>query len=154
MSEERVLYGEESNVHRHYAGFWMRFWAYLIDLIIVFSINGILLVPFKFINDGIAINVGFWTVTGILSSIIFYVYFILMTKFFGQTIGKMILGIKVVREDFEPLAWSDLIIREFVGRFIHSVFQFTLLMYAVVAFTNEKQGVHDMFANTRVVYDK
>ncbi|SHG19349.1 RDD family protein [Ornithinibacillus halophilus] len=155
MSEDQVSYMEEETHHaRIYAGFWMRFWAYIIDWIVVFSVSGILLVPFKFLNDGMAIEVGLWTLQGILATIIFYLYFLLMTKFLGQTLGKMILGIRVVREDEQPLSWMDLLFREVVGRFLHRVFWFTSLLYITVAFTGEKQGVHDIVANTRVVYDK
>ncbi|MUK88841.1 RDD family protein [Ornithinibacillus sp. L9] len=139
---------------KRYAGFWMRFWAYILDLIVVFSINGILFVPFKFINDGTVINIGFWTLTGIIGSIIFYLYFLLMTRKFGQTLGKMILGIKVIREDDQPLEWSDLLFREVVGRFLHRIFGFLALLYIIVGFTKEKQGLHDIIGNTRVVFDE
>ncbi|MRH41403.1 RDD family protein [Aquibacillus halophilus] len=154
MSEEHVDYAQAPFTNRRYAGFWMRFWAYLVDLIIVFSINGILLIPFKFINDGASLDIGFWTVTGILGSIVLYLYFLFMTKRFNQTLGKMIFGLKVIREDAEPLKWSDLLFREVVGRFIHRVLFFTIFLYIVVAFTAEKQGIHDMFGNTRVVFDE
>src|SRR5690625_6510109 len=73
----------------NYAGFWMRFWAYLIDVIVVFSINGILLSPLKFANEGLPIEISFWTLNGILAGIIYYVYFLLMTRYFQQTIGKI-----------------------------------------------------------------
>ncbi|WP_163969532.1 RDD family protein [Oceanobacillus halotolerans] len=135
-----------------YAGFWMRFWAYLADLIIIFSLSGILLTPLKFINDGIAIEIGYWTLNAILGAVIFYLYFVLMTKYFNQTLGKMIFGLKVIRQDQEELTWSDLLFREVVGRFIHRVFFFMSLLYIVVAFTNEKQGIHDMFGDTRVIH--
>jgi len=135
-----------------YAGFWMRFWAYLIDVIVVFSINGILLSPLVFLNEGYPIEISFWTLNGILAGVIYYVYFLLMTKYFEQTVGKMILGIKVIRENREPLLWSDLIFREVVGRFIHNILFFLKLLYLVVAFSNEKQGIHDMIGNTRVIY--
>ncbi|KAB8127483.1 RDD family protein [Gracilibacillus oryzae] len=144
----------EDNVTKRYAGFWMRFWAYLADIIIVFSINGILLLPFQFINDGATIHVGYWTLNGILGALVFYLYFLFMTKYFHQTLGKMIFGLKVVREDSMPLGWSDLIFREVVGRFIHRVFPITLLLYLFVAFTRQKQGIHDMIGNTRVVLDE
>src|SRR5690625_4512142 len=134
-----------------YAGFWMRFWAFLTDLIVVFSINGLLLFPLKFINNGV-IDVGFWTLNGILSAIVFYIYFLLMTKYFGQTLGKMLFGLRVIRSDSEPLRWSDLLFREVIGRFIYKVMSFLTLLYIVVAFTPEKQGIHDMFGDTRVVH--
>ncbi|WP_226035230.1 RDD family protein [Aquibacillus saliphilus] len=153
MSEEQVEYAQVPTTDRRYAGFWMRFWAYLADLIIVFSINGILFIPFKFINDGVSMDIGFWTVTGILGSAFFYLYFLLMTKSFNQTLGKMIFGLKVIREDAAPLQWSDLLFREVVGRFIQRVFFITGVLYIVVAFTAQKQGIHDMIGSTRVVFD-
>ncbi|GAB2540630.1 RDD family protein [Gracilibacillus alcaliphilus] len=146
---------EEPQVTTHrYAGFWMRFWAYLVDSIIVLSISGILLVPFAFINEGKPLTIGFWTVNGILTAVIFYLYFLLMTKFFQQTLGKMIFGLRVIREDDQPLKWSDLIFREVIGRFIYRIFMIMYLLYLFVAFTNQKQGLHDMVANTRVVFDE
>lgn len=158
MSENQVEYTtirtEDEDAERKYAGFWMRFWAYTIDLIIVFSISGILLSPFKFINDGEAIDVGFWTAAGIAGAIVLYLYFVLMTKWRNQTLGKMILGLKVVREDEQPLKWNDLIFREVVGRFLLRVFWFCSFLYLFVAFSPQKQGIHDMIGNTRVVFDK
>ncbi|GAA0595472.1 hypothetical protein GCM10009001_09480 [Virgibacillus siamensis] len=154
MSEEQVTYNTTDEFDRNYAGFWMRFWAYLADLIIVFSINGILLLPFKFINGGEAIDVGFWTVAGSLGAVVFYLYFLLMTKWFGQTLGKMIFGLRVVRSDEGPLGWSDLLFREVVGRFIYRVFFILSILYFVVAFTPQKQGIHDMIGSTRVVFDR
>ncbi|GAB4073871.1 RDD family protein [Barrientosiimonas marina] len=139
---------------KRYAGFWMRFWAYLTDLIVVFSLNGILLSPFKFINDGDAIGIWDWTVAGIISMVVLYVYFLLMTKFYGKTLGKMIFGLLVVREDRQPLKWRDLFFREVIGRFIHRVFWWTNVLYLFVAFTDQKQGLHDMAGNTRVLLDR
>lgn len=154
MSEEQVNVDTTEEFDRNYAGFWMRFWAYLADLIIVFSINGILLLPFKFINDGEAIDVGFWTVAGIIGVVVLYLYFLLMTKWLGQTLGKMIFGLRVIQKDEKPLTWNDLIFREVVGRFLYRVFFFTGIMYLIVAFTPQKQGIHDMIGATRVISEK
>ncbi|WP_047979813.1 RDD family protein [Ornithinibacillus contaminans] len=141
-------------LEKRYAGFWMRFWAYSMDLVVIFSLNGILLSPFKFVNEGLAVSVGFWTVTGIIGAIIYYAYFLFMTKYFGQTIGKMIIGIKVIREDDQPLKWSDLLFRELIGRFIYQVFSFLAVLYIIVGFTDEKQGLHDMIGSTRVIFEQ
>ncbi|MGP4039704.1 RDD family protein [Gracilibacillus sp. D59] len=154
MTEEQMNYPSTSTINKRYAGFWMRFWAYLVDLIIVFSINGILLVPLKFINDGFSMELGYWTITGIIGSIVFYLYFLLMTKYFNQTLGKMIFGLRVIREDSQSLRWSDLLFREVVGRFIHRVFFITVFLYLFVAFGAQKQGIHDMIGNTRVVIEE
>ncbi len=135
-----------------YAGFWMRFWAYILDLIIIFSINGIVLIPFSFINDGKPIDIGFWTVSGIISTIVYFLYFLCMTKFFQQTLGKMIFGLKVIKEDHSSLKWNDLFFREVIGRFIHNVFKIFVFLYLFVAFTQQKVGIHDMIGNTRVIH--
>ena len=134
------------------AGFWMRFWAFLADLIIIFSINGILLSPLKLINEGMSINIGIWTLSGLIGGIVFYLYFLMMTKYLGQTMGKMIFGLKVIRIDKGPLQWSDLLFREVIGRFIYKTFFFLNLLYFIVAFNKQKQGIHDMFASTTVVH--
>lgn len=136
-----------------YAGFWMRFWAYTVDLIIVFCINGIVLTPFKFINNGLEWTVGYWTVAGIVSVVVLYLYFLLMTKYYEQTLGKMIFGLKVVRKDFQPLGWNDLIFREIVGRFFYRVLTITGILYIIVAFDDRKRGIHDMIADTRVIHE-
>lgn len=154
MSEEQVEYDviTPTTDTNRYAGFWMRFWAYLADLIIVFSINGILLNPLKFINEGKPIVLGYWSVAGIVSIIVLYLYFLLMTKFYGQTLGKMIFGIKVIRKDLQPLQWSDIVFRELVGRFFYRVLFIAQVLYIVVAFDDKKQGIHDMISDTRVVH--
>jgi uncharacterized RDD family membrane protein YckC len=151
-NEQEVLFPEERTAH--YAGFWMRFWAYMIDMVIIFSINGLFLSPLGFFNQGLPLEIGFWTMKGLLAGIIYYAYFLLMTKFLQQTVGKMILGLKVVPHTDRELSWSDLFFREVVGRFIYNVLLILKLLYLVVAFTNEKQGLHDMIANTRVIHER
>lgn len=157
MTEEVIQYKvapappETSRVPVRYAGFWIRFWAYVTDLIIVGAVNGIILLPFIPFG-GRDLTVGFWTVTGIISTIVLYLYFLLMTKFLGQTLGKMIFGIKVIRKDGSFPGWSDVVFRELVGRFLHRVLGITNLLYVVVGFDDRKKGIHDMIADTRVIH--
>src|SRR5690625_1560528 len=77
------------------AGFWMRFWAYLFDFLIVLSIKSIILKALSPIHIKSFIWYAF-TGPGIVMAIVFYLYFLLMTKFYGQTVGKMIFGLKVI----------------------------------------------------------
>lgn len=143
---------EGSEMTDRFAGFWMRFWAFLADLLIIFSINGILLSPLRFMNEGLDIYISVWTVHGIMAAIVFYLYFLIMTKKLGQTIGKMIFGLRVIRADHKPLQWTDLLFREVITRFIYKTFFFLNLLYLIVAFNKEKKGFHDMVGNTRVVH--
>lgn len=151
--DQQTLLTKEQEPSYNAAGFWMRFWAYLIDVIILFGINGLLLSPLSFLNEGMPVEIGLWTVKGILAGFIYYLYFLLMTKVFQQTIGKMILGIKVIPIQKEKLSWNDLLFREVVGRFIYNAFLVLKLLYLVVAFSNKKQGLHDLIADTRVIHD-
>ncbi len=141
---------QDSNGY-YLAGFWIRFWAYLLDLIVIGSITRLVVHPiFKLLDISLHDGSMFAPVS-ILTSVIFYGYFIVMTRFFSQTIGKMVFGIKVIELKGKSPSWSTIFFRELIGRFISSFF---FVLYAVVAFTNKKQGIHDLFADTTVVQEK
>src|SRR5699024_7401782 len=149
-----VILTNEAYHERRPAGFWMRFWAYTADLIIVSCINGILLIPFKFINDGAQIDVGFWTVTGILSTIVLYLYFVLMTKFYGQTLGKMIFGLKVVRMEFHACNSVDLFFVGLVGSSLYGMIGMLTLLNVVETLVAKKRGVHAMTGDSIVIHER
>lgn len=133
------------------AGFWLRVWAYLIDLIVIGSITRLIVKPVFKVLDISLVEGSMFAPISILSAIVFYGYFVLMTKFFSQTIGKMILGIKVIDLKGRRPTWGTVIFRELIGRFISSTI---FILYIVVAFTTNKQGIHDLFADTTVVQEK
>lgn len=137
-----------------YAGFWMRLWAFLLDLLIVWSIGAIVVFPlFRLL--GISESQSFlFSPASIATTIILYGYFILMTKYFKQTLGKMVFGLKVVDLKHDHLTWKSILFREGVGRYI-ALFYFplTYIVFLVVAFTGKKQGVHDFIADTTVVHE-
>jgi len=143
-----------SSVHSslYYAGFWMRLWAYLLDLIVISSINGILIYPVFRLFDMPLEKTHMFAPLSIATAITFYLYFILMTKFFKQTIGKMVFGLKVVDLNGGTLTWSTIVFREIIGKFISKM---TLLIgFLIIAFTRKKQGIHDMIADTTVIHER
>lgn len=145
-SYEEVLFYE-----RKPAGFWVRFWAYVIDLLVIFAVTSILIKPI-FALLGLETEETIWYAPyAILSALVFYGYFVLMTKFFGQTVGKMIVGIRVVSLKTDQLSWSTLLFREWIGRFINATI---LPLYWIVGFTPLKQGVHDFIADTTVIHEE
>jgi len=152
--EEEPVKTEEITDERRYAGFWIRFWAYIVDVIIIFSVKGLFLSPLAFLNDGVPYEIGFWTLNGILGGIIYFAYFALMTRYFQQTAGKMIFGLKVISTDNKKPVWSDIFFREVVGRFIYNLFTVLKLLYIIVGFTKYKQGIHDYIGNTYVIYER
>lgn len=142
---------ENENKPFFYAGFWLRFWAYLIDLLVVGSINRLVVYPI-FTLLGLTTNHSPFAAYSIITSLTLYVYFVLMTKYFGQTLGKMVFGLKVVTIYGEPLSWGAALFRESIGRFISQTVLF--IGYIFVAFTAKKQGWHDKIADTYVVADR
>ncbi|WP_417899321.1 RDD family protein [Bacillus haimaensis] len=143
----------ERPVYR-FAGFWMRLWAFLLDGIIIWSIGSILIFPlFRVLGFSTGESSMFSPAT-IATTIVFYAYFILMTKYFKQTLGKMVFGLRVVDLAEERLSWKTVLFREGIGRYIAGVFApITFIVYLVAAFTRKKQGVHDLFADTSVVHE-
>ncbi|MHC0037357.1 RDD family protein [Pseudoneobacillus sp. C159] len=134
----------------HFAGFWMRFWAYLLDLIVIGSIDRIMIKPvFRVFDIPIVGNELFAPIT-IATAITFYAYFVFMTKFFRQTLGKMVFGLKVVGLKEEKLSWKTILFREWIGRFISTTI---MISYVIVAFLPKKQGLHDLFSDTSVVHE-
>ena len=131
-----------------YAGFWQRFMAYIIDLIVVASITGLFnTVTLNYLNVGIKLSlIGEYTLSFIIVS---FTYFILMTYFFSQTLGKVIMKIKVETNKGEKLSWSDVIYREVVGRILTTVLFY--IPYLLVGLLPKKKGLHDYIADTVVV---
>lgn len=142
-----------------YAGFWVRWAAYMIDSVIVFCA---LLVVRLFFAGISAIIEGTFLERGILfqytlKDIVLYLfqvmYFILCTYMTGTTLGKRALNLRVIRADGEERPeLMDVIYRETIGRFLCSLSVW--IGYLLVGFDKEKRGLHDMLCDTRVIYAK
>lgn len=121
-----------------YTGFLIRLFAFTIDIIIIGSLQRISLF---YMEEGILLT--------FLSLAIYLLYFILMTKLNdGQTIGKMIFGIKVICLNEEKLTWKTVIVREGFGRYLQKTI---LILYAITIFTPYKQHLVDLLTDTSVV---
>lgn len=132
-----------------YAGFWIRFCAYLVDLLIIASLRLMIVRPIVLLLD--LDSEGVFSVKNIMSVIIFYAYFIFLTKYTGQTLGKMIFGIRVIPLHGNRLTWDTVIFRELVGRYIcHTV----KILYVLAGLLPKKQGLHDYFADTCVIHEE
>lgn len=147
--DDQVTTHEPDTTSIRYAGFWMRFWAYLLDLIVVGSIERLIINPlFRAINIPI-MEFNMFAPISIASAIVFYLYFVLMTKYFNQTLGKMVFGIKVIDLKNDKLSWGTILFREWIGRFISAT---VVIGYIIVAFLPKKQGLHDLFTDTSVIH--
>lgn len=130
-----------------YAGFFIRFFSFLVDSLIAGLIVKILLdsiLAITGINPSLKIY-------GILSTLIFLSYFTISTYLIdGQSLGKMMFSLKVVKLDGSKLDLTTVIMREFVGRFIHT-YGILAILYILTAFTEKKQNLSDLFADTSVI---
>jgi len=133
------------------AGFWIRFWAFLLDGFVITAVGGILVNPIFYLMDWSLSETVWYAPISIISAIFYYSYFVLMTKFFGQTLGKMIFGLRVISLKHEKLTWSDVLFRDWIGRIINSIF---MPLYILVGILPNNQGLHDYFADTTVVHEK
>ena len=129
-----------------YAGFWIRVVAILIDGIIVGIVSAVVRAIM-----GLEIKPGEDSLGGsLVNTLISFGYFITMTYKYEATLGKKALGLKVVSAEEKPLSLGQVTLRETLGRLVAGI---TLLIgYIMVAFTQKKQGLHDMIAKTYVVY--
>ena len=123
---------EEHKVsYTQYGGFWRRALAALVDAIVM----------------GTA---GFVPYVGWFISVFYYP---LLTAFYGQTLGKKLLGLMVVnKEDNTPIGIYDAIIREWVGKLVLTLVNiFFLIGFILLGFDSKKEGLHDKIAKTHVV---
>jgi uncharacterized RDD family membrane protein YckC len=148
-----------------YGGFWIRFVAYFIDVIILgvaSSAVQLLLLgstyrPFANMRQPIPPDqalAAFGAVMGAmaLSMLVAVVMGASYEGFFvsrvGATPGKMVFGLKVIRPNGAPLSLGRAIGRYF-AKWLSSM---TLCIgYIIAGFDAEKRAMHDMIVDTRVV---
>ncbi|MEK8127236.1 RDD family protein [Paenibacillus filicis] len=119
-----------------YAGFWIRAVAFVIDLALLSLISYLYgklgLQPLPVIaNLGLSL------------------YFLLLTGLFGQTLGKRIVGIRVVRADGTVPSWGAALIRETIGKWLS-----ILLLgigFLMAGMDANKRALHDQLSRTYVV---
>ena len=144
-------------VHLEPASRLRRFGAFVIDclvgaipicLLLVFVILPAWLgeFAFGFSGPGIVWPWMFVMLVGVSVPILSLVYFPVLEKLYGQTLGKWALGIVVVRENGATLRWRDAIIRR-----IPFFFEFFWLDAVFALFTARRQRAFDMVASTVVV---
>ncbi|HEY32558.1 MAG TPA: RDD family protein [Dehalococcoidia bacterium] len=147
-----------------YAGFWIRFWAFLIDTLIIVGIsllyNGIW---------GLASGAGFWgeeatdpllpdavassgsSLWAVSSGILFLIvvaYFICFWRWRGQTPGKMIMRLKIVHFNGAGMGWGGAVMR-FLGYIISILLVLSGFFWIPVDI--RRQGFHDKIADTFVI---
>lgn len=139
-----------------FAGFFVRLFAYIIDsFVIAFALAIPNLVIFfiglgdsdNFFLKDILFHFSLWD---IIQYLLTTAYFVLFTYFSGATLGKMALRIKVVPNKEEKLGFFDVLFRETIGKYLAALI--LNLGYLLICVDREKRGLHDILADTRVIY--
>lgn len=137
-----------------YAGFWLRFAAYVIDAILLSIFEWVLLAiigldgSFNIENGEFVLSKDYWS-TVMINSAVNIAYFAFMESSQWQgTLGKRAVGIKVT-----DLQGNRIGLGRALGRYLGKIVSaFTLLIGFIMAgFTERKQALHDMMASTLVV---
>ena len=145
-----------------FAGFWRRLVAALIDLFAVAVICSIIILIFSpyqwfqwfgwgnsdVFNESVLDALPYLIGGNVLSFLVNIAYFVGFWVWRGQTPGKMLLGIKLIREDGSDVTIGVALLR-YLGYIVSGAV--ILIGFIWIAFDSRKQGFHDRMAETYVV---
>ena len=117
------------------AGFWIRFLAVIIDMII--------LLPVSF---GL-VMVGDPGIIGLIFGLFYQIY--LPTSDMMGTPGKYVVGLKITDDLGNRISIGKAVVR-YIGYIVSAIVLY--IGFIMVGFTENKRGLHDMIASTRVTY--
>jgi uncharacterized RDD family membrane protein YckC len=160
---QRVREGGQPIGVQRYAGFWIRFVARIIDGIILGVVYLCINIPLQMALGLSAANIASGAVAlpamlatvGLslaINLVIQAVYEIYFLSSRGATIGKLALGLKVIRAD-----GGSLTLGQSTGRFFAYLLDayFTLTIGFIIAgFDTEKRALHDRICDTRVIHTR
>ena len=135
------------------AGFWIRTAAYLIDLalLVVAGTLTTMLLTGADVEEALAGS----TESGIIGSILFeavaVVYYTVGVGRWGRTLGKLVVGLRVVRSDGSSLTY----LRAFARYWTYYLSFIPLgLGVIAIALSPQKRAWHDLVVDTRVLREK
>jgi len=139
--------GTEKDVILH------RILAVIIDYIVMGILSAVILGAS--IGPGLATGSPGAFISGLIMSMVLVVvlwifYGIVMETWRGQTVGKMVMGIIVVKENGEPCTFAAAFLRN-LFRIIDHLPTLYVIGFIVMAITEKKQRIGDRLAGTVVV---
>lgn len=123
-------------VMTQYGGFWKRVVAWLIDSVVVGAATGIVIAT-TFGAGFVAVFLGHWLYEAFM-----------LTSSWQSTLGKRAMGLIVTDTKGERLSFGRATGRHFAKLLSALMFG---IGYLIVAFTEKKQGLHDLIAATLVL---
>ncbi|EEF60997.1 RDD family protein [Pedosphaera parvula] len=157
LSEGVALNTGYGAISMHYAGFWIRAAAYIIDIIILSVVNVILNLV---LGVGTAATTGAGHSANAASIVLTFVvlaaelaigigYEVFMIGKYGSTLGKMACRLQVVNPDGSKVSYAKAFGRYF-GKILSGLT--CSIGYIIAAFDDEKRALHDRICSTRVIH--
>jgi len=141
-----------------YAGFVTRLVSFVIDRALVGVVAFVMFQSIDYILGAFEINrlLGFWEGTLEERSILVFLIYSSLTVCYdigfwllaGQTPGKRVMGLRILRTNGSRLHFGNALRRE-IGYVLSGIL---FLGYLWILFDNRRQGFHDKLAGTIVVY--
>ena len=139
-----------------YGGFWKRLFAYIIDWIILLVVTVMISIGMGIFAAGSGIDIEdeqallvYQAQANLLSFLVAWLYYALMESSARQaTFGKSILGMKVTNLQGERIGFGRATVR-FFSKILSTLLFF--IGFIMIAFTEKKQGLHDLIASTLIV---
>jgi uncharacterized RDD family membrane protein YckC len=159
-SPEEVAAELMAAVPLRYAGFWPRLLAAVVDLVITFSVAGLLALPAVGLSNLVpehpegfgwawgALLIGLTIVLGAACVGVILLYFPLLEGRFGQTPGKRLLGLRVLKENGLPIGYKEAVLRR-----LSFYFEIIWIDALFIPFTEKRQRAFDIVARTVVVHE-
>jgi uncharacterized RDD family membrane protein YckC len=135
-----------------YAGFWLRWIAYLIDSAIVGAlplIVALIIAPIFFASSRAVAMLGVAIFIVPTVGTAGWLYYALMeSSAYQATLGKRLLGLKVATVKGDPVSFGRA-----SARFFAKILSSALLLagFVMAAFTAKKQALHDLIAGCVVI---
>ena len=135
-----------------YAGFWIRFVAKFIDIIILnivgfmLGLIGSLLGTMLLGDESVTL---LNTIIYAIAAAVSVAYYVLFVGAYGATPGKMALGLRIVRATGEPVSYLLAL-----ARYVSAVLNYLTLGvgWFMAGWTREKRALHDFICETRVIH--
>ena len=125
----------------NYVGFWRRFAAALLDGLILGTVTFLLGPILRGVTGSVLLN--------IISLVIWIGYVVFYQSQMGQTLGKKVMGIKVVDANGQKPSAITFFLRDVVGKLVSGII--LGIGYLFVIWDSKKQALHDKIASTYVV---
>jgi uncharacterized RDD family membrane protein YckC len=135
------------------AGIVVRWYALAIDLMLFAPFCILLRLPFETTIEYLGAfghDAKYLGLSLLLILVPYLIYFVLPTTIFGRTLGKKVVGLRVLRVNCsEHLEFGQVVLRETLGKLLSTVL--FLGGFFMVALNSRKRALHDYLGNTVVI---